>query len=224
VNNNNIAIDGHSSCGKGTLAKYLAKSLRFKFIDTGSMYRAITYAIQKTGIEITDLDAIKSILAAELIQFKYSKLNRALKIYFKKKNIDKEIRMPAVSSMVSQVSELAVVRSYLVNLQRKMAEKGNVVMDGRDIGTFVLPDAKLKIFMTASIEIRAKRRHKELTDAGIDVPYEQILENISYRDKTDSNREINPLRQAEGAYLLDNTQLSVAEQNKIVLAWAKKSL
>ncbi len=224
MNNNNIAIDGHSSCGKGTLAKYLAKSLRFKFIDTGSMYRAITYAIQKTGIEITDLDAIKSILAAELIQFKYSKLNRALKIYFKKKNIDKEIRMPAVSSMVSQVSELAVVRSYLVNLQRKMAEKGNVVMDGRDIGTFVLPDAKLKIFMTASIEIRAKRRHKELTDAGIDVPYEQILENISYRDKTDSNREINPLRQAEGAYLLDNTQLSVAEQNKIVLAWAKKSL
>jgi len=220
----NIAIDGHSSCGKGTLAKYLANHFGYKFIDTGAMYRAITFALQEENIELSDKDAIKTLLAANKVTFKYSEEKGALECFYLSKNIDFEIRLPAVSSLVSQASEIDVIRQNLVEQQRFLAKENGVVMDGRDIGSYVLPKAELKIFMTAAPEIRAKRRYNELTKANIDVPYEQILENVRFRDKNDSNRAINPLIKANDAKVLDNSNLSIDEQNAIALAWANEVL
>lgn len=219
----NIAIDGHSSCGKGTLAKYLAKHLAYKFIDTGAMYRAITYALQQEEIELLDKDAIKTLLAAKKVAFKYNEIEGALDSFYLSKNINTEIRLPAVSSLVSQVSEIGIIRQNLVEQQRDLAKDSGVVMDGRDIGSFVLPSAELKIFMTAAPDIRAKRRHLELTNANIDVPYEQILENVRFRDKNDSNRAINPLIKADDAKILDNSNWSIDEQNKIALDWVNET-
>ncbi len=218
---NNIAIDGHSSCGKGTLAKYLASALNFKFIDTGAMYRAITFAILQEQIDLKDEDAIKTLLIADKIHFEYNDEKGTLDITYLNQNIDTLIRMPAVSNYVSQVSEIGIIRSYLVDKQRLLAQNGGMVMDGRDIGSHVLPDALLKIFMTAKPAIRAQRRFAELSKAGIDISYEQILENIKFRDKTDSSRAINPLIVAQDAKILDNSDLTIAEQNALALSWTK---
>jgi len=220
----NIAIDGHSSCGKGTLSKYLANHFDYKFIDTGAMYRAITYALQEEDIDLNDKDAIKTLLAAKKVTFKYNEVEGSLDSFYLSKNINFEIRLPAVSNLVSQVSEIGIIRQNLVEQQRLLAKESGVVMDGRDIGSYVLPLAELKIFMTAAPEIRAKRRHKELTTANIDVPYEQILENIRFRDKNDSNRAINPLIKAEDAKILDNSNMTIDQQNEIALAWINEIL
>ena len=220
----NIAIDGHSSCGKGTLAKYLADQLGYKFIDTGATYRAVTFAIAKEDIDLKDIDAIKTLLKANDLKIISLPNQHKLSIEYKDENISEAIRMPYISNLVSQVSEIEIIRNYLVDMQQKMAEKGGIVMDGRDIGTNVLPDAALKIFMTADAKIRAQRRFEELELKKVNVTYDQVLENILFRDKTDSNREFNPLLKANNAKTLDNSNLTVEEQNKIALAWAKKIL
>ena len=152
----NIAIDGHSSCGKGTLAKYLATELGYKFIDTGAMYRAVTYALTQDNTELDDTDAIKTLLAGNSLAINFVPNTQNLSITFNGQHVEEEIRLPSVSNRVSQVSELAVVRTYLVQKQQQMAEGRGIVMDGRDIGTHVLPNAELKIFMTADAQIRAQ--------------------------------------------------------------------
>ncbi len=220
----NIAIDGHSSCGKGTLARYLANELDYHFIDTGAMYRGVTYAFHKENIELSDNDAIKTLLQAQHLKIEYVSPEDGLDITFKGTPINKEIRLPYISNMVSQVSELALVRSYLVEVQQEMAKGGGVVMDGRDIGTNVIPNAELKIFMTADPKIRAQRRFDELSRKEVNVSYDQVLENILFRDKTDSTRAINPLVAADDARVLDNSAMSIEEQNKLALNWAKEVL
>lgn len=215
----NIAIDGHSSCGKGTLAKYLADEFGYRFIDTGAMYRAVTYAIHQEKIDLTDRDAIKTLLRAQNLVIEIQEDKHPLKIEYKGVSISDEIRMPAISNQVSQVSEIDIVRSYLVDKQREMALNRGIVMDGRDIGTHVIPDAELKIFMTADPKIRAKRRFDELQKKNVNITYDKVLENIVFRDKTDSSREINPLIQAVDAKILDNSTLSLEEQNQIAKQW-----
>lgn len=219
---NNIAIDGHSSCGKGTLAKYLAKELGYSILDTGAMYRAVTFAIQKKNIDLKDIDGIKTLLISGVLQMELTPAG--LNLTFNNEDISNDIRLPKVSSLVSQVSELSIVRKFLVGLQQQMAENGKIVMDGRDIGTNVLPNAALKIFMTAQPKIRAQRRFEELNNKGVDVSFDQVYENILFRDKTDSSREHNPLIVAEDAKVLDNSEMSIERQNEIALEWAKDAL
>lgn len=219
---NNIAIDGHSSCGKGTLAKYLAHKLNFLVLDTGAMYRAVTYAVIKSNIPLSHHEKIDQLLHSGAIQMTIKE--KHLDIKFKGRDISEEIRMPEVSNMVSQVSEIEQVRNYLVKLQRNLAKEGGIVMDGRDIGSHVLPDAALKIFMTADAKIRAKRRHTELLKKGVDISFEEVLSNIEFRDHTDANRKHNPLVIADDAQILDNSHLSIKEQNEIALDWALEAL
>ncbi len=220
----NIAIDGHSSCGKGTLAKYLADQFEYCFIDTGAMYRAVTYAIHQENIDLKDRDAIKTLLHTQNISIEVVENTHQLNIEYKGVNINEAIRMPAISNQVSQVSEIDIVRSYLVEIQQEMALKKGVVMDGRDIGTQVIPDAELKIFMTADAKIRAQRRFDELQKKDVNITYDQVLENIVFRDKTDSTREINPLIQATDAKILDNSELKLEEQNYIAKQWVLEKL
>lgn len=219
---NNIAIDGHSSCGKGTLAKYLAKELGMHTLDTGAMYRAVTYGIKDQNISLKDTDAIKTFLKASWLnmQMKDGKLS----IRYKGEDISSEIRLPGISNLVSQVSEIKEIRDYLVDQQQEIAKNGGIVMDGRDIGTHVLPNAALKIFMTADPKIRAERRFNELKAKSVNVSFQQVYENILFRDKTDSSRKINPLLQAEDAKVLDNSNIDIQKQNEIALNWAKEML
>ena len=212
-----IAIDGHSSCGKSTLAKDLAKHFQYKYIDTGAMYRAVTlYVIENNLFEG------KKIIESELQQafnngkvnigFQYNTETKKSETLLNEKNIEKEIRGIEVSNLVSPVAVIPFVRHELVALQREMGKKGGIVMDGRDIGTNVFPNADLKIFLTAEAEIRAKRRFQELTGKGEDVSYEGILKNVQERDHIDSTRETNPLRQANDAILLNNSYITIEEQ------------
>lgn len=220
----NIAIDGHSSCGKGTLAKFLANQFGYLFIDTGAMYRAVTFAIHRENIDLKDRDAIKTLLQAGNLLIEVDEHSNQVNIEYKEVNINETIRMPAISNRVSQVSEIDIVRSYLVEIQQEMALKKGVVMDGRDIGTHVLPDAELKIFMTADAKIRAQRRFDELQKKDVNITYDQVLENIVFRDKTDSTREINPLIQAPNAKVLDNSELTLEAQNNIAQQWVLEQL
>lgn len=211
----NIAIDGYSSCGKSTLAKALAKELNYIYIDSGAMYRAMTlYALQNNLIKNGEVNrtALVQSLDNIYINFKYNTDSQQSETYLNGKNVEKAIRSMQVSRSVSLVSNIREVRSKLVRLQKRMAESKGVVMDGRDIGTVVLPHAEIKFFMNAEQEVRAKRRYNELREKGVEVSFEEVLENISSRDHTDSNRSADPLRQAEDAIVLDNTNLTIEEQ------------
>jgi len=213
-----IAIDGYSSCGKSTVAKDVARELGYLYIDSGAMYRAVTlYCLQnnliRDGIVLTDqlarhIDRIK-------ISFKFNPSLNRNEIWMNGVNVEEEIRTPAVANQVSPVSVIGFVRETLVKIQREMGRNKGIVMDGRDIGTVVFPQADLKIFMTASPEIRAQRRYDELKAKGLEVTFEEVLQNITDRDRIDSTREISPLRQAEDALVLDNSHLTREEQ----LAW-----
>lgn len=220
----NIAVDGHSSCGKGTLAKFLASELNYAFVDTGAMYRAVTYALKEENIDLKDSDAIKAILKANYLSIHQSQDQQGQDLYYKEVLINDAIRLPSISNQVSQVSELEEVRTYLVNIQQEMAIQKGVVMDGRDIGTHVLPNAELKIFMTADVKIRAQRRFNELQKKKVNISFEHVYENILFRDKTDSSRDINPLVQAKDARVLNNSNLDIHEQNKIALDWVSEIL
>lgn len=213
-----IAIDGHSSCGKSTFAKAIAARLGYIFIDTGAMYRAVTlYALENGAIEMGILDEkrIVEMLPDIDINFRFNPERGASDIYVNGDLVEGKIRTIEVSNYVSQVSSVAAVREKLVALQQQMGLKRGVVMDGRDIGTVVFPDAELKIYMTADPMVRAERRYKELTAKGDSVTLEEIYENVVSRDKADMSRAISPLRKADDAIVLDNSYMTVEEQ----MAW-----
>ena len=213
-----IAIDGFSSCGKSTFAKAIAAKLGYIFIDTGAMYRAVTlYALEHGAIidgKVAE-DRVVALLPDVNISFRFNAERGASDAYVNGERVEDKIRSIEVSNMVSHVSSIAQVREKLVAMQQQMGRARGVVMDGRDIGTVVFPDAELKIFMTAEPQVRAERRYAELKAKGDDVTMEEILENVISRDKADMTREISPLRQAEDAVVLDNSYMSVEEQ----MAW-----
>lgn len=220
-----IAIDGHSSTGKSTLAKQLANKLNFLYIDTGAMYRAVTwFAIQKGLVSQNHFD--KKGLIKELknihIDFVLNPQSGEAEVLLNGKNIEKEIRSMEVSNLVSPVAAIPEVRKKLVAEQRKMAENHSVVMDGRDIGSVVFPHADLKIFMTASPEVRAKRRFKELKEKGQKVTYEEVFQNVTQRDKMDSEREDSPLIKTEDAVEIDNSTITKEEQLEKILQIVKQ--
>ena len=213
-----IAIDGFSSCGKSTFAKAIAAKLGYIFIDTGAMYRAVTlYALEQGAIVegVVDGERVEQLLGEVEISFRFNAERGASDIYVNGVYAEDRIRGIEVSNCVSKVSSIGAVREKLVAMQQQMGSERGVVMDGRDIGTVVFPDAELKIFMTADPKVRAERRYKELTAKGDEVTMEEILENVISRDQADMTRVISPLRRAEDALELDNSYMSVEEQ----MAW-----
>jgi len=216
-----ISIDGHSSTGKSTVAKQLAKKLNYTYIDSGAMYRAVTlFALQNSLISDGEVNEakLKELMYSIDIQFVLNERTNQQETVLNGKVVESEIRNLEVSENVSVISTIGFVRAEMVRLQRILGEKGNIIMDGRDIGTKVFPDADLKIFMTASAEIRAQRRYKELVNKGEFVTFAEILENVQKRDHIDSTREIDPLRQADDAILLDNSNLTHEEQLSWILS------
>lgn len=216
-----IAVDGFSSCGKSTFAKAIASRLGYIFIDTGAMYRAVTlYALEHGAIRsgIVDADRTVSLLDDICITFRFNPQRGASDIYVNGDLVEGKIRTIEISNCVSAVSSIREVREKLVAMQQEMGRNRGVVMDGRDIGTVVFPDAELKIFMTADPEVRAQRRYAELQAKGDGVPFEEVLANVVQRDHADMTRAISPLRQAPDAVVLDNSRMSVDEQ----MAWFER--
>ena len=216
-----IAIDGHSSCGKSTFAKAIAARLGYIFIDTGAMYRAVTLcALEAGAIRDGEVDAerVVGLLPQINISFRFNAERGASDVYVNGQCVEPRIRSIEVSSAVSRISSIPAVREKLVAMQQQMGRDRGVVMDGRDIGTVVFPDAELKIFMTADAEVRARRRYDELTAKGDKVTLEEILENVIARDKADMEREISPLRRAADAVVLDNSRMTVEEQMEWFMA------
>lgn len=214
-----IAIDGHSSCGKSTVAKQLAQQLGYIYLDSGAMYRAVTLFALRNKLAsngTVDLQALISRLAEIKIEFRVNTTTKQNETYLNGENVEEEIRQLPVANHVSPVATIREVRAEMVKQQQLMGQEKGIVMDGRDIGTVVFPDAELKIFMTASPEVRAQRRYDELTAKGQQVSFEEILNNVEERDRIDSNREVSPLKQADDALILDNSHLTREEQ----LQWA----
>jgi cytidylate kinase len=215
-----IAIDGYSSCGKSTLAKTLAKKLSYAFIDTGAMYRAVTLYFMRKGFvnfsEMTDLQ-IDQLLSEITIDFRHNSAKGFSDTYLNGEYVEDEIRSKIVSNAVSDLSQLKAVRTKMVGLQQKLGEKKGIVMDGRDIGSVVFPDAELKLFMTADPAVRAKRRYQELQSKGVEMTLEEVVQNLTERDFNDTHRKENPLIQADDAIVIDNTNLTRDEQLKIAL-------
>ena len=211
-----IAIDGYSSCGKSTMAKQLAKSIGYIYVDSGAMYRAVTllalrHRLFTRGGQL-DTDALSGMLSKTDISFRLNTETGAPETYLNGENVEKDIRTMEVSSHVSPIAALPFVREDLVKRQQRMGQEKGIIMDGRDIGTTVFPDAEMKVFVTASPEIRARRRYDELKAKGQEAPMEEILRNVKERDYIDSHREVSPLRQADDAVVLDNSSLSREEQ------------
>ena len=212
-----IAIDGHSSCGKSTMAKDLARRIGYVYVDTGAMYRSVTLYALRNGI-ITDGKIDEARLQAEMpnikITFKFNPTTQRPDTYLNGELVESEIRNMQVSSMVSPIATLGFVRQAMVEQQQAMGREGGIIMDGRDIGTTVFPNAELKIFVTASPEVRARRRYDELTAKGEQCNLAEILKNVEERDYIDSHREVSPLRKADDALLLDNSHMTIEEQNE----------
>lgn len=210
-----IAIDGHSSCGKSTMAKQLARELGYIYIDTGAMYRVVTLVALRNGWitnKIPDKAKVIEGLKDIHISFKWDEKQGKNTTFLNGENVEEEIRRLEVSDNVSPISTIAEVREEMVKQQRENGLNKGIVMDGRDIGTVVFPNAELKIFMTASPEVRAQRRYLELQEKGLDVSFEEVLANVEGRDKIDSSRAVSPLKQADDALVLDNSNLSREEQ------------
>lgn len=218
-----IAIDGHSSTGKSTLAKQLAKALDYIYVDSGAMYRAVTlYALEQGFVSDKKFDSNALISNIENVNIEFKKEgNNPTVLYLNNKEVSSKIRGMEVSNLVSKVAALPQVRQCLVKEQRKMGQNKGIVMDGRDIGTVVFPEAELKIFMTASAQTRTQRRFDELTAKGEQVDFDEVYENITSRDYKDSTRADSPLTQAKDARVLDNTNLTQSQQYKIVMDWIK---
>lgn len=204
-----IAIDGPAGAGKSTVAQIVGQRLNYTYIDTGAMYRAIAWKVQHDGLTVNDIAGIINI--AQSITIKLTYIDGKTEVFVNEYDVTAEIRDPSISSIVSDIAQVAAVREALVSLQQSMAEQGGVVMDGRDIGTHVLPNANIKIFLTASIEERAKRRWRELTDKGFIVSLADITRDITARDKKDCERSISPLIQAPDAILLDTSGISIEQ-------------
>ena len=219
-----ITIDGYSSCGKSTLARALAAELNYVFIDSGAMYRAITLYFLRNHIDWNNIKKVKEALSNISLEFIYNPDSGISEMYLNDENVEVVIRDMLVSENVSEVSTIKAVREFAVEQQRKMGEKKGIVMDGRDIGTTVFPHAELKIFMTANTTIRVERRYKELFKKNRYITIEEVKNNLEMRDYIDSNREVSPLRKADNALVLDNTNLTAEEQLKIALKWAKEKI
>ena len=223
-----VAIDGHSSCGKSTMAKQLAKQLGYIYVDTGAMYRAVTLYAMRNGL-ITednniDSDGLRNRMPQIAISFKFNETTGRPDTYLNGERVEDKIRGIEVSNHVSPVAAIPFVRRAMVDMQREMGKEKGIVMDGRDIGTTVFPDAELKVFVTASAEVRAKRRYDELSQKGMPADYEEILKNVQERDYIDSHREVSPLRPAEDAVILDNSDMTIPEQQEWLLSKAKAML
>jgi cytidylate kinase len=219
-----IAIDGFSSTGKSSISKQIASKLELIHIDTGALYRGITFfALQNCLNDNNEID-IKSLFSKfGQINLEFKPNNNVLELFLNNKNIDKEIRDPKVSENVSLVAKQPEIRAFLLDFQRNLAKKGGVIMDGRDIGTVILPNADFKFFITASPEERAKRRFLELQNSGIEASYNDVYHNLLTRDKIDSERDIAPLKQAEDAILIDNTNLNKEETIALILSYIAKN-
>ncbi|QQS27769.1 MAG: (d)CMP kinase [Sphingobacteriales bacterium] len=208
----NIAVDGYASCGKSTLARDLASKLGYIFIDSGAMYRAVTYYFLTHQTDLTQQSQIEEALSHIKVSFQSHPTSNQLQTYLNSQNVEVQIRDKEVSEFVSQVSSLEAVRKFLVRQQQEIGKNKGVVMDGRDIGTVVFPDAELKLFVTADIEVRTQRRYSELKSKGIEISLDEVKENLQTRDLIDTTRAINPLRQAEDAIMLDTSKLTREEQ------------
>ena len=217
-----IAIDGPAGAGKSTIAKIVAEQLSFTYIDTGAMYRAVTYKALKNGIQLNDEAALDAMLKTTEIKLQPSDAGQI--VFLDGVNVSDKIRSNEVTSNVSEVAAHGKVREILVNMQKTLAAEGGVVMDGRDIGTHVLKDAELKIFMSATVEERAKRRQLDNERRGIPSTIESLMEEIALRDKLDSEREVSPLVQAEDATYLDTTELTIDEAANAILTLAKDKM
>ena len=210
-----IAIDGYSSCGKSTLAKALAKSLHYAYVDTGAMYRAVTLYLLDNAIDINDLAEAREALTK--IEIHFERTAQGNHVFLNGQDVEKQIRSMRVSEMVSPVSTISDVRRALVAQQKRMGRRKGIVMDGRDIGTVVFPEAELKIFLTADTDIRSQRRFDEMKAKGEETPFEVVKNNLTERDLIDSNRADSPLRQANDAILIDNSYMTPDEQLQKVL-------
>ena len=217
MDNKSIAIDGPSGAGKSTLAKMTAKKLGIIYVDTGALYRTIALFALRAGVDTTDEAAVSALLPQILLEMKYDE-NGTQRMLLCGDDVTDEIRTPEVSMGASNVSALPPVRDYLLQMQRDMADKYDVIMDGRDIGTVVLPSAGVKIYLSAAPEVRARRRFDELIAAGRDVEYEDVLSDLIKRDTNDSTRSFRPLKPAEGAVMLDTTEIGLDDSFKRVLA------
>jgi CMP/dCMP kinase len=219
-----ITIDGWSSCGKSTLAKQLATSLGYVYIDSGAMYRAITVYFMRNHVDWTDTKDVEIALNDIHLHFEYNPKSEQSEIFLNEENIEYVIRDLVVAEKVSEVASIAAVRTFAVAQQQKMGIKKGIVMDGRDIGTTVFPDAELKIFMTADIAVRVERRFKEMVAKNPYTTIEEVKHNLEMRDHIDSHREVSPLRQAADAILLDNTYITMEEQLDFALKLVAKVL
>ena len=224
-----VAIDGYSSCGKSTLAKAIAKYLHYNYIDSGAMYRAVTLHMLNRNMAVAELNAMdteqmKAFLNEIRITFHLSPETKLSEIYLNGKNVDNEIRTMGISDLVSPVSAIPAIRKRMVEKQQFYGGHRGIVMDGRDIGTTVFPDAELKIFMTADKEVRAKRRYEELRAKGYRLTLEEVYQNIASRDQQDTTRSESPLRQADDAIVLDNSDLNENEQMAIALEWVNQAI
>ena len=219
-----IAIDGFSSCGKSTLAKALAANLAYVFIDTGAMYRAIALYFKRNNIDLTNQEAVDNGLAQIKLHFEYNPNTLKSDMYLNGENVELLIREMGVSNMVSEVAAIGAVRDFAVAQQQAMGNQKGIVMDGRDIGTVVFPNAALKIFVTADPAIRAQRRFLELKTTNPAITMEEVAENLAHRDLIDSTRVHSPLKQADDAMVLDNSNISREEQLKLALTWALEKI
>ena len=220
-----IAIDGHSSCGKSTMAKELARKVGYVYVDTGAMYRCVTLFALRHQLFTADGAVLEEQLREAMPQIDIDQrlIDGKTTTFLNGENVEREIRNLEVSNHVSPIAAIPFVRTALVAQQQKMGREGGIVMDGRDIGTTVLPHAELKIFVTASAEVRAQRRYDELQQKGMPADYADILKNVQERDYIDSHREVSPLRQADDALLLDNSHMTIDEQDKWLMEQFEKA-
>ena len=219
-----IAIDGFSSCGKSTLAKAMAKALEYVFVDTGAMYRAIALYFLRNNIPFNDTASIEAALHAIELRFKYNSATQKSDMYLNGENVEQEIREMQVSQKVSEVASIAAVRDFAVAQQQAMGVDKGIVMDGRDIGTVVFPNAELKLFVTADPAIRIERRYQELLQTNPAILKEAVAANLQQRDLMDSTRAHSPLKQADDALVLDNTNLDRAQQFELAMKWAMEKI
>jgi len=217
-----IAIDGPAASGKSTTSKLVAERLGYLNVDTGAMYRAITLKVLRSNIEPSDSDAIDKLV--EDTSVRLEQMNDQIKVFLDNQDVTKDIRSPEVTAAVSAVSAIPKVRELMVRMQREIGKNGGVVLEGRDIGTVVFPDADLKIFMIANVDERARRRQKDLERIGVQVNLEKLIEDINERDYKDSHRNLSPLKKAEDAIVLDTTNLTIDEQVDFIVNKAKEMM
>lgn len=220
---NSIAIDGPGGAGKSSLAKRLAAAFNYIYVDTGAIYRTVGLSAQRKGIDPKNEEAVRAILPELEISMRYNQAGEQCMI-LNGEDVSKEIRMPEISLYASDVSAHASVRNFLLDMQRKFARESNVIMDGRDIGTVVLPEAELKIYLTADVRVRAQRRYLELQQKGVEADFEEVLEEMKLRDWQDMNREVAPLKKAEDAVVVDTSEIDFEESFQVLCELVIKTL